>query len=810
MFPRILGCWTHHGVGFAHSRPDLREAKETGQGIKPSAALGPEEGWAIRFFLSKSRIPLCEIRFGCVIQDVAESHPPSHLSKFMLFHTRVLRSLHWALLLGASLCAMAICPAAGGEVGEAEQLEVSLGIGGAWKLGHVCPVRVTIPKDVRSAASVIEVDTVDGDGVEVTYRQALRSPVEQLQWVPVRIGRRDAELRVHVLDAQGTQLAKRTIESTQSRGGLSSDQPLVLALGSAMGVDKLSRSNADGTDSTFTTTVVTSAEQLPPSWRDYTACDILLISSQDLGLLQEIPLNKWRALDTWIRRGGGCILSLGCSSAESAQELARIEGLQQLLPGEITGVGQVSDPGALETLVSTDEPIRRFPVTLLSQPLGKVELSFSDTLTRPVPWWISGAHGQGTIRALASDMDHEAFASWSDRRLLWGLLLQPYLDRSILEGTKAENPVRDSSYLGYSDLVGQLRATLDVFTAVKVVTFGQVSALLVGILLLVGPLDYLVVVKWLKRPDWSWYFAGGLLVVISIGLTWLHGTLRPDEVRINTVQIVDIDGQTGAANGRLWAHVYAGDAHRVNVEAKSNRGTSPVLLDWQGLPGRGLGGLLSQIHSDRGMPNYEIEIDAEGQSSFRQVGIPAAGTKCLSGGWVDQLELAAHSDLREIPGVDQLTGELTNPLTVDIRDAMLLYHNWYYRLDSRIPAGATVSISLDTIPKDLARRLNQRRTIDGKGEIAKWDPSDRHSIDRLLELMMFHKAAAGTTYTSLTHRYQPHVDHSNLLETDHAILVGRLDEPLVSVGVDFEEGVAPEVKQDLNRVWCRIAIPVQK
>src|SRR5690606_32850329 len=138
---------------------------------------------------------------------------------------------------------------------------------------------------------------------------------------------------------------------------------------------------------------------------------------------------------------------------------------------------------------------------------------------------------------------------------------------------------------------------------------------------------------------------------------------------------------------------------------------------------------------------------------------------------------------------------------------------------SRIPAGGSVTISFDTIPKDISLRLNGRRTIDGKEATTRWDPADRGSIDRLLELMMFYKAANGKSYTSLTHRFQPLLDQSNLLQTDRAILLGRLAAPWASVQVALtssENGdsvhrghSALEVQQDMDRVWCRIAIPVQ-
>ncbi|MCA9132125.1 MAG: hypothetical protein KDA45_03190 [Planctomycetales bacterium] len=690
-------------------------------------------------------------------------------------------------------------------------LQVEFGLGNHWKLGHICPLRLSLSGDLAATAAEIEVESLDGDGVPLIYRMPITGEMTAADgsfWLPIRIGRDDAQLVIRVLLADGTTGYEQEYDARSAGTGLPSAQPFILAIGSAMGVDALSRTSTDGSRSTFTTVVLDSAAALPISWRDYSSCDLILFSTADSELLASLSAAQWAAIEAWIRRGGGAIISLG----EQAPELSQLAPFTALLPGEIQGTGRINNPAALESLVVTEEPLAGFPCSRLQLQRGRPELTMGDALAREVPWWVSYAQGHGTLRFIASDLGHPAFENWKGRNLLWQRLLTPYIHRVASEGSE-ESQVGAVSYLGYGDLVGQLRATLDLFPHVRVVTFGQVAAFLVGVLLLLGPVDYLVSVKWLKRPDLSWYFAGSLLLLICGLLTWLYSAIRPSEVHVNTVQIIDVDADTGAVGGRLWSHVYSGAARRLNIHAASQVSQAAVWLDWQGLPGRGLGGLQSQLHTDRGMPTYSLDIEPRGQTRLRAVGIPAAGTKCLFASWVDTLPTPpAASSLREIPGVDQLEGELVNPLPVDLLEPMLFYHNWYYGLNSRIPAGQSAAISFDTIPKDLSRRLNGRRTIDGKENIPKWDPENRHAIDRLLELMMFYQAAAGRTYTSLTHRYQPQVDHSNLLDLDRAILVGRVEQPWAKIVVSASEAEAAplEARQDLERVWCRIAIPVRK
>jgi hypothetical protein len=693
-------------------------------------------------------------------------------------------------------------------------LEVTVGIGGVWKIGHVCPVGVVVPEAMRASVDAVEVATFDGDGVALAYHQQVEPSQGQdgHVWVPIRIGGHGVTVTVRLLSA-GVVVSESILDPYLVSQGYPSTQPLIVAIGSAMGMDELARNSIDGKETSFASVVLDAAEQLPTSYRDYSACDLLVISSSNLELLQAMSETQWTAIDTWIRGGGGCVISL----AGSSDKLQAIDSFADLLPGRLVAEGRITNPAGLESFVVTDEPLQPFPVTLLEldDRESRVELTLSDSLARRLPWWVTYSHGHGTVRLVASDLDGEALGTWNDRKSLWQKLLAPYMAKEILASNGSDAAGGVAGYLGYDDLVGQLRATLDVFASVRVVTFGQVAGILVAILLLVGPLDYFISVKWLRRPEWSWIIAGTMLVAISIGLVALFQAIRPDEVLVNVAQIVDVDVRSGQVQGRLWSNVYSGSARRLNIHADGPSG-NPVFLDWQGLPGRGLGGLQSQLYTDRGMPDYAIEISADGASAFRGVGIPSAGTKSLNGRWMEQISGTDKVTLQEMRGVDQLEGELVNPLAVDLIEPVLFYHKWYYVLNSRITPGERLAVSSETIPKTLTRRLNRQRVVDGNVSITRWDPADRNQLDRLLELMMFYKAASGSNYTSLVNRYQPHVDHSNLLETDVAILIGRVDASQVKVVVtQYDQSTdQPELLAEsgkgINQVWYRITLPVAR
>ncbi len=687
------------------------------------------------------------------------------------------------------------------------KLSAQFGFGGNWKLGHVVPVRVDIDGiDQLQDQLSVELQTLDGDGVVVTYRRSV--PTSQLikrdedtysLWVPIRIGRQQAAVTIRVQAAEKL-LAEKRFEADEVPNALPSTQPLIVTLGSAQDVEASSATNVAGTATTFTTASTNVAEELPDAAVCYSSVDLLIIPSSNTQLIRDLRPEQWQAIDRWIRDGGTGLISLGPDS----RELSSIPPFAALLPGEILDFSKVTNPGPLESYVGTNDQIEIFEVTRFNPGSANVDLTLLDSLNRRIPWLSRHAYGLGSIQIVASDLEQPAFTDWPDRNKLWRLLLSRTIDLGVAEKS-LNTQVGSASYLGYDDLVGQLRASLDVFPTLTVVSFGQAVAIIVALLLVIGPLDYFLSVKWLKRPDFSWYFAGTMLIATSLGLIALRNRLRPDEIRINTVQIVDIDTTSQQATGNLWSHVYSGQAREVDLRVQTSTPENAVILDWQGLPGRGLGGLMSQLNTDLGMPSYLVNLDA---ARFEQVGIPNSGTKCLSATWHQPIELNAQAKLREISGIDQLEGDIVNPLSVDLKDCMLIYHHWYYSMPSRIPPGQSIRVSFETIPKDLPRRLNGRRVVQGSEQITPWNPADRNSIPRLLEMLMFYKAASGPTYTTLMHRYQPQLDFSNLLMLNRAILVGRIEEPMASVQVG-EAPNTPAAVQDLNQTWVRLVFPVE-
>lgn len=688
-----------------------------------------------------------------------------------------------------------------------EKLIQQIGIQGNWKLGQSCMVQLQVPADLKSQIQSVQVTTLDGDGVEVIYRKqfdpsnATSSTIE----VPVRIGRRNSVISASLLNGDGKQIATEE-RALSDQEGLLETQPMILCLGSSMGVEELVRVSPGKSERSMEIIEIQKAADLPNSWLAYQPCNLVILSTANAKLLSEVQPAQWSALQTWIRRGGGCIISLG----STASDLQAIKELHPLLPGKIVGDSKISGPAALESFITPTKRLEAIQAIQLEVDANLVQLSLRDELSQQVPWWNRSAFGFGTIQTIASDLSQPSFANWTNRKSLWERLLLPYVDKSLLESSQSEY-ASSTSYLGYSDITGQLRATLDQFQEVQSLGFSQVSAILLGILLLIGPIDYLISVKWLQKPHLSWPLAGVMLLISTAVLTWFYQRIRPDRLIVNSAQIMDVDTQTGHVDTHLWSHIYSAHARPLTVRM-TNFASKPIgFWDWQGLPGNGLGGLQSQLTMERGMPAYSVSIGEGELSEISGVGIPSAGTKSIYGTFSDRIEIKQQSELQELDSVDQLAGQIVNPLDSELRDVSLFYHRWFYPLKSRMPAGDVIQLSSQIIPKDLLRRLSRQTEVEGKTTSARWNPADRNNLDRLMELMMFHNAATGRNYTSLTNNYQGIIDHSNLLETDYAILLGRIESSPNQIKVTMENPTdQPEIKTGIDRTWCRILIPVSQ
>ncbi len=160
----------------------------------------------------------------------------------------------------------------------------------------------------------IEVLTFDGDGVAITI--AIRSIAGPLPRAPFPSAvcnalvhgyhrTADRPVTVRVLDRAGREIQSQTLSSQQMGRPLPTIQPWIVAVGNSLGVEATSVTQTDTCLPNFTTTVITSADDMPDQWRGLSACDLLILPSAPATAAPAAPLETSTSTSTSQTAGDG-------------------------------------------------------------------------------------------------------------------------------------------------------------------------------------------------------------------------------------------------------------------------------------------------------------------------------------------------------------------------------------------------------------------------------------------------------------------------------------------------------------------------
>jgi hypothetical protein len=424
---------------------------------------------------------------------------------------------------------------------------------------------------------------------------------------------------------------------------------------------------------------------------------------------------------------------------------------------------------------------------------------------------IRAAHGLGEVTFIGVDLEHPGFARWPGRPKLLASVLAGSRGRADDDGADTR---RGIGHLGYDDLIGQLRAALDQFPGVTLISFTTVSVLTALYLLLIGPGDFLFLSR-LHIPRHVTWITFALVSVAFAATAWLVGrATHGDRVRVNQLEIVDTDAKTGTVRGTAWAHLYSPTSARYSLTAQPNLellggGKAEGVLTWQGLPGDSLGGLRSNQRPLAETEPYRIRWTHQ-PSEIDGLPVQSASSKSLSVRWWGQNAKPTPSSLI-VNEYGTLDGSLSNPLPMELTECLLVFKDSLYRVGP-LKSGQVVDLGSLT-PRNLQARLTEV-TFEGSKEVSTLWKRDSTDVPRIVQMLMFHEAARGRSYSGLTHRYQSYLDLSGHLELGRAVLAGRANQPatrLVHEGRDLAavDDAAPE-DDTAAGTWFRVVFPVQR
>lgn len=664
--------------------------------------------------------------------------------------------------------------------------EVIIGFDGHFKVGYWTPVTVVIENKGELLNGILEFETVDGDAVMIRYDTSIgdglkiRAKQQTTFTAYAKFGRVTDGFIVRLRN-ENQVLAERPVAlDGQPRPALSTSN-LIVAVGNDIGVgDALKMERGDTSRNAETNYVVVKPEKhrLPLHWIGYESVDTLVLCTSRIGTAESsLGDEELRAIETWVKLGGRLLF---CVDDDGYPRLESSGPLASLLPGEFDRTARLTSAAGLETFVAATQPLdlRRniVQVVVLSHVRGTVDTSERiGGQTQPVI--IRSLHGFGHVMFVAMNLDAPVLRNWADRPRLVAELLSRVSGRRQLP--RKERHSGKASHLGYQDMTGQLRAALDQFEGVRPLAFSAIVAMIVLYIVLIGPGDYFLLKKFSRRMELTW-LSLVILVAGFCGLVFMLLRLtQSDAIHVNEVEVIDIDAESGLLRSTSWTHVYSPSTQFYNLTYRPrlprDGNLHDVLLCWNGLPGRGLNGMDTSVPVVAPGDAYMLESETSSGSlctHIERMPIHTASSKTFLARWWASLDSVPLGELSKDPLDDSLRGELTNPLDVELSDCVVLFGNWAYRLDRHLAAGETVRIDEVMTEKTIGGFLNDRRVIESQDVPTPWDTAGL-DVARIMDVMLFYKAAGGFQYTNLTLHYQNFVDMSDQIEAGRAVLFAR-------------------------------------
>lgn len=723
---------------------------------------------------------------------------------------------------------------------------------------------------VRIDLQVIVPDGDGVPTTTVEHGIALTSGKSTLVRTCVKIGRPLSSVTVvAIAEDNPKDKVERTFSGDAVATALPATQRLILELGGSLNLGSVVRFNEEGQPEDSVVAVVKDPTSLPDRWLAYEGVDIAVLTTADPAYYLRAPRPSLAALHRWVRLGGRLLLSVGDHGPEllaagkpleafvpgkfvTTVQLSQFESLENFA-GASQRLEEGVAPGNRLTL----------PVAKLAEVRGQRE-AFEGNGSDLLPLVVRSADAFGELNFVAVDLNSSPLSRWQALPQLMAALL----GRSMAEGQSPPAP-GGAVHLGYNDMSGQLRTAIDQFAGVRMTPFWLITLLAGGYVFLLFPLDYWLKRRKTASANsiggisgsagWPWLSFGVIAVGVSLGAWWIARQSHGEHVEIDQADVIDFDVDSGLARGTTWFSLFSPRNAQYSLSLQpiwhgSHAEQSPAHLSWLGLPGNALGGMGDGSLSGSGgfsagaaadlplftepysLSNGEFRARPSGDGSANNpasigpVPIAPAASKCFTGQWINESASLVAADLQERPD-HQLVGTIRMPenesangsagrrvgseslgngagqgsgrADLQLTDCVLIHDRWAYLIPHFSPSEPIDVASID--PETADTYFTRRRIV---GDQVQTPLYDRTGTDRarILEIMMFYRAAGGLQYVGLLNRYEHFLDLSGHLSLNRAILIG-IGPPASDVSVDGQPIAADASAEHLT--YYRFLLPVR-
>lgn len=718
---------------------------------------------------------------------------------------------------------------------------IGFGPANTFKIGAWTPVWVELKGGPAPFKGFMDVVVGDDDGVPTSFRREVEVPAGESRLVSahVRPGGRDLELAFRFHDEQGRWLGERSqarlLRSEPT--ALMPDTTLILTAGQPQGVDQI------GTVAGFQRTgsgpgnaeVVViriddqeEGERVPEGWLGYDGVTALVIDTADAATLKRFEGDKGEAVVDWVKRGGHLVLSVGGN-----WEAVGKSALASILPALPVGQERIQSLEALDTFAGSNKSVT--PPGTPPQTVVKLEevdkrggVALSVMANHPLV--VRGPAGFGRVTLIGVDVDGKLFADWQDRGLFWVRALDLRSQRAeTVAGPSMGGSGTRFQTSGVTDLASQLRVAMEQFSGVALVPFGWIAFLAFLYIVAIGPGDYLFLRRILGRMELTWITFPLMVAAASALAYYAAQRLKGNELRINKVDLVDVDQAAGLARGRSWATLFSPGNRDYDLGfwpvAMNGEEAEPmfhqqkpkeisgaiirrlppgteVVTSWFGVPENqfgAMGGTNSRFTFTG--PGYSYEPPGAVRE-LKRLRVPIWSAKTVVSRWFGPAEPLVDSDLQPF-GFDRVSGTITNRQSYPLDDALLAFGKQVYLLGPIAP-GQTIRVEL-AHNRNLSGLLKDRRENYQPPSSA--DPSKKLDRGDLLLAIMFHESESTRALggRALANSQLRDLDLTGQLALGRPMLVARVDRPAAQLAVGNAPG-EPKIDQT---TMLRVILPMK-
>ncbi|QDT21626.1 hypothetical protein HG66A1_34290 [Gimesia chilikensis] len=707
------------------------------------------------------------------------------------------------------------------QSGAVEVEQVQVGFGGIYKVGRWVPVTLKVAtKEATSLQFTVTALSPDGNPTEVPSQVfECPQPGEYQLRSLFKAGLLDCPLRIRLKEAKSQAVLQefaytpRSAQNQFAGMGIKQSVELWATIGEVAGYDTISESELETLDPNLDQYSVQISDQalLPEDAYGYDTLDTLIVDSD-----YSVSGVKNRAIRDWVASGGHLVICVGTD-----QEAYQQSDFAKWIPVKILGTSRVRELSSLELYATVRSRIRGVATA------SRIQIDAGEVLATSLdgPLLVRVPYGLGVVTFLALDLNTSPLSGWDG---LENLCPKLALRGNQVTATRSKNAElgKRISQTGISELETQMFHSQQNFLGVKRASHWWVMGLILVYLLIIGPLDYLVVHRILKKPHITW-FTFPTMVLLAAG--WGVLTAKQNngsQLHSTQLNLTDYDATTGQLRGRFYLNLYSPETRRYQVQVMSEIPTTtaqsdkfPTHLCWNGLPETTFAGMYRSAEGTITGPTYAFTPDS---TEIKNLPLLKWGTKSLLGDWSQQQPELLTSNLTG-NSLGQLSGNLTQHFSGPLKDWVLAYGNRIYLPlvnpeqleDSYIPADEAWDINGPLVESrnikgyltgSVSRRIAARGANAGNvvTEQTEYDAFSKNAY-QILKILTFHESSGGFGYTGLSNIAAEQLDLTEQLRLGRAVLFARLDQPLSQVKLDDTE-----LPQDQQDTYLRVVIPVKR